>query len=172
MQSVFIACQAGRYWNILKLCSRPLVFTNHLALFKLFLKRGLELAFLPCFLYNFWRKIFLFLYCINWTNFSVYFMRYWTIWLLQLSVNHVVMSWILKFILSDRRCLSSCQIDVVSSRFFYMTKSRDNNLKTLRTNRAFKMKQKVFFIIFKGFLLKQITQFFLEGESPTIIVSL
>ena len=53
-----------------------------------------------------------------------------------------------------------------------MTKSRDNNLKTLRTNRAFKMKQKVFFIIFKGFLLKQITQFFLEGESPTIIVSL
>ena len=34
--------------------------------------------------------------------------------------------------------------------------------------RAFKMKQKGFFIIFKGFSLKQITQTFLEGESPTL----
>ena len=34
--------------------------------------------------------------------------------------------------------------------------------------RAFKMKQKAFFTIFKGLSMKQITQFFLEGESPTL----
>ena len=34
--------------------------------------------------------------------------------------------------------------------------------------RAFKIKQKAIFIIFKGFSLKQITQTFVEGESPTL----
>ena len=36
--------------------------------------------------------------------------------------------------------------------------------------KAFKIKQKAFFIIFKGLSVKQITQFFLEGESPTLIL--
>ena len=31
------------------------------------------------------------------------------------------------------------------------------------------MKQKAFFIIFKGLLMEQITQIFSEGESPTLI---
>ena len=31
------------------------------------------------------------------------------------------------------------------------------------------MKQKTFFIIFKGLSMKQIIQIFLEGESPTLI---
>ena len=34
--------------------------------------------------------------------------------------------------------------------------------------RAFKMKQKTFFIVFKGLSLKQIKQFFLGTESPTL----
>ena len=34
--------------------------------------------------------------------------------------------------------------------------------------RAFKMKQKVSFIIFKGLSIKQITQIFLEGENLTL----
>ena len=38
--------------------------------------------------------------------------------------------------------------------------------------RAFKMKQKAFFIIFKGLSMKQIAQFVLEGESPTLISNL
>ena len=38
--------------------------------------------------------------------------------------------------------------------------------------RAFKMKQKVFFIIFNGLSMKQVTQMFLESESPTLIFSL
>ena len=32
------------------------------------------------------------------------------------------------------------------------------------------MKEKVFFIIFEGLLLKQIVKKFLEGESPTLII--
>ena len=32
------------------------------------------------------------------------------------------------------------------------------------------MKKKAFFIIFKGLSIKQITQFFLEGESPTLTI--
>ena len=37
--------------------------------------------------------------------------------------------------------------------------------------RAFKMKSKSFFIVFKRFSLKQIKQFFLDGESPTFKLS-
>ena len=42
----------------------------------------------------------------------------------------------------------------------------------MRTKRAFKITQKEFFIIFKGLLVKQIAQTFLEGESPTLSTSL
>ena len=38
----------------------------------------------------------------------------------------------------------------------------------MRTERAFKTKLKVFFIIFTGLSLKQIKQTFLEGETPTL----
>ena len=34
--------------------------------------------------------------------------------------------------------------------------------------RAFKMKYKAFFIIFQALSMKQITQFFLESDSPTL----
>ena len=43
----------------------------HLKLFK-DIKRGLELIYLLYFLHNFWRKIFLLLYSINWPNFIVW----------------------------------------------------------------------------------------------------
>ena len=52
-----------------------------------------------------------------------------------------------------------------------MTKISGQNLNILRTNRDFKMKnKKTFFIIFKGLSTKQITQFFSEDESPTLII--
>ena len=39
----------------------------------------------------------------------------------------------------------------------------------MRPKRAFKMKKKkAFFIVFEGLSLKQIKQFFLEGENPTL----
>ena len=43
-------------------------------------------------------------------------------------------------------------------------KSQDNNLNILRMERAFKMKYKVFFIIFEGLSLKQINFFFERWE--------
>ena len=42
--------------------------------------------------------------------------------------------------------------------------------KNLVNRKAFKMKQKTFFIIFKGLSLKQIKIFFLKGESPALSV--
>ena len=52
--------------------------------------------------------------------------------------------------------------------FLHDQKIVTKNLNILRTKRAFQMKQKAFFIIFKGFSIKQIKQVFLEGESPTL----
>ena len=48
------------------------------------------------------------------------------------------------------------------------TKCQDKNLNILRTNRAFKIKQNAFFIVFEALSLKTIF-FFSEGESPTLI---
>ena len=51
--------------------------------------------------------------------------------------------------------------------FLHDQKSQDKNLNILRKKRAFKMKLKVFFIIFEGLSLKQIKNI-MEGESPTL----
>ena len=58
-------------YNILKLSSRPIAFNS----FKAFSKktnRGRELVSLPHFLHDFWRRMFLLLYSINWPNFIVW----------------------------------------------------------------------------------------------------
>ena len=52
-----------------------------------------------------------------------------------------------------------------------MTKKSWQKLKYLENEKSFKDEIKSIFhnlIIFKGLLMKQITQFFLEGESPTL----
>ena len=49
-------------------------------------------------------------------------------------------------------------------------KSHEKNLNILKTKRAFKMKWKAFFMIFKGLSIKYIAHF-LERESPTLKVS-
>ena len=46
-------------------------------------------------------------------------------------------------------------------------KSQNKNL-NMKTKRAFKVKWKAFFIIFKGLLLEQIKQHFLEGGNATL----
>ena len=62
-------------------------------------------------------------------------------------------------------CWPSCDVIILrftlpfwSSRFLYVTKKSRQILNILRTKRAFKVKRKVFFIIFKGLSLKQIRQ--------------
>ena len=47
-------------------------------------------------------------------------------------------------------------------------KYQDKHLEILRTKRAFSMKWKVFFIIFKGAFIEASKNIFLEGESPTL----
>ena len=65
-----IICQVGSYRNILKLAADHLLLP-HVKLFKK-TKRGLELVSLSHFLHNFWIKVFLLLYSINWPNFIVW----------------------------------------------------------------------------------------------------
>ena len=50
-----------------------------------------------------------------------------------------------------------------------MTKKSLQKLKYLETEKSLLDEIKRVFIIFKGFSMKQITQFFLEGESPALI---
>ena len=52
--------------------------------------------------------------------------------------------------------------------FSIWPKSQDKNLNILRVKRAYKIKKKAFFIIFKGPPLKHIKQFFLECKSSTL----
>ena len=82
-------------------------------------KRGVELVSLPHFLYEFWRKLFLTLYFINWLNLSSgysYFVRYWAIGNFWNSS------------------------DLSASHFSSWPKSQYKNLNILRMKRAFKMK--------------------------------
>ena len=111
--------QVENYRNILKLSCRALAFIK----FFCFFKKSLELVSLPDFLHDFWRKIVLLLYFINWPN---------------------VIAWLPLF----REILGNTYIVIVNQ--------LDKNLDILRSKRAFKMKGKAFFIIFKGFSLKGI----------------
>ena len=93
-------------------------------------KRGLELASLPHFLFDFWRKTFLFFHLLVTHQISLsgclYFMRYWAIWLLRLFVNQVVTWQILKLALS-----------FITLLFLHDQNVKTKNLHILRTKRAF-----------------------------------
>ena len=81
-------------------------------------------------------------------------MRYWAICVLQFFVTKL---WRHKFrnkpYLFNQAVFSTCR------------KSQDRNLNILRTKRAFKMKQKTFFINLEGLSLNQIKIFFGRSES-------
>ena len=49
-----------------------------------------------------------------------------------------------------------------------LPKSQGKNLNILRTERAFEIKQKPFFIIFERLSLEQLKKLFLEGERSTL----
>ena len=82
------------YQFILKLNCRPLAFTSYKALLKN--RRGLELVSLAHFLHDFWRKVFLLFYTIDWLNFFAWLPLLRDVFVLQLFVNHLVTSQILK----------------------------------------------------------------------------
>ena len=126
MQFVFIVCQVEDYRNILKLSCRPLAFTSYYTLLKNKKRSGTSL-FCLIFCIIFIEKYFSFhILLIDQVSLSgcFYFLRYWAICVLQLFVNQIVTSWILKLIWH----------------FLYMTKNHDKNLNILRKKWAFKIK--------------------------------
>ena len=74
--------------------------------------------------------------------YCLYFLIYSSKCVLQLFVDQVVMSKVFKLTLSFS-----------SGYFSTWSKIQDKNLNILRLKRAFKVKQKVFFITFKGLLV-------------------
>ena len=128
--------QVEDHWKILKLSCTRLSQKE----------RGLELVSLPHFLHDSWRRIFLLLYYINWPNFID--------WLPLLSeilgnISIAVVCWPVYDIINFEINLISNQ-----SNFSIWPKIQDKNLNILRRKRAFKMKQKVFSIIFSIFQTK------------------
>ena len=115
LQFAFVVWQVEGYCNISKLSCRPLAFTST----KHFKKTK--------------RKNICYILLIDQISLSgcLYFQRYWAICVLQLFVNQVVTSGILKLTLS-----------FYSNRFSYPTwpKGCDKNLNILKIKRAFKMK--------------------------------
>ena len=77
--------------------------------------------------------------------FCHYFLRYWVIYVLQLFVNQVVTSWILK-------------LTYLPNQLFFSTwpNSHDKNLNIFRTGGAFKWNKKHFSSFLKGFQLSKI----------------
>ena len=83
---------------------------------------------LPHLLHGFWRKIFLWLYSINWQNF--------------------IFSWPLLREILDNMC-------IVIEKVFYLTKMpRQKKNKYLRAKELLRWNKKAFFINFQGFLPK------------------
>ena len=108
---------------------------------------------MPHFLLNFLRKIFL-LYCINLPNFIV-----WLPLLCEILGNMCI-----TIVFKPGCDIINFEVNLI----FLIKPFFLHDRKVLRTERPFKMKQKAFFIIFKGLSIKQITQFFLDGESQTL----
>ena len=103
-----------------------------------FSEKGLWLVFTPHFVYDFSRKNVTLTDHISLSD-SLYLSRYWAICILQLFVHQAVTSSNLKLSLS-----------FWSSRFDIWPKSQGKNLNISRKKRAFEVKSRTFFIIFKG----------------------
>ena len=123
IQFVFIVFPSRRLPDVIKLKCWPLVFASYRAFSKI--KERLELVFLPQFLYDFWRKIFLMLYSINWTNLIT--------WLsLFLEILGTMCIAIICFLVYDAKNFG-ITLAFLSSR---NEKSQDKHLNVIRTKRA------------------------------------
>ena len=122
------------------------------------IKRGLELVFLPHFLYNFLRKLFLLWYFISWPSFFAW-----------LSLLHEILGNVYCNCLLTRLWRREFwnQPYLSNQAIFSTWPKQEKNLNILRMKRAFNMKQRAFFIIFKGLSLKHganNTVFFVRWE--------
>ena len=115
------------------------------------------LAYLPHFVHNFSRKIFLMLHSINWPSFIV-----------CLSSWHIGQYVYCNYLLSSSWCHKRSSHNFLLEPFFFLhnQKVRTKNINIWKTKRAFKMKWKWFLIIFKGLSWP----LFCGGESSTFIL--
>ena len=107
-----------------------------------FSEKGLGLVPPPHLFQGYSRKMFLVLHSFNWPislSDCLYFLRYWSKCVLQLFVYRIVKLYNLKLTLSFSW---SC--------FDIWPKSQEKNVNILRMERAFEVKLKAFFTIFKG----------------------
>ena len=118
-------------------------------------KRNMKLVSLPHFLHDFLIKILLLLYSINWSIFIV-----WLPLLPEILGNMFIITvyW--------PGC-DTITFEISQAIFSPFQKIQDKHWNISRMKRAFKIKWKTFFIVFKRFLMKQVKQIFLEGETPT-----
>ena len=128
------------------------MLSSHIKLFQK-IKRSLDLVFLLHFPHNFGRKIFILLYSITWPNFIV------RLPLLSEILGNMCIAIVWKpgcDIMISKLTLSFSNQAVIPT----WPKSLDKNLNISRMERAFKTKQKAFFIIFKGLSIKEIKKCF------------
>ena len=109
--------------------------------------RGLELVSLPHFLHNFWSKIFLLIYSINWSSFIV-----WLFLICEILGNMFIAI----------VCLPGCDIINFETNLTSLVKpwflhDQKVMIKTWERRELLRW-NKINFIIFKGLWKKQITQ--------------
>ena len=110
--------------HILKLRCLPLVFISYKTIFK----KGVELVFLPHFLHNFDRKLFLTLYSISSQNFIDWFFL-----LLEILSNMCII--IIYFPIDDVIRFET-NLSFVTKSLFYITKNVRTQCNILKTKRA------------------------------------
>ena len=135
------------YWNQATCC----LFLPHIKLFEK-IKRGLGLASLSHFLYNFWKKIFLSLYYINYPNFIACFSLFCKI--LSSMSNPVV-------------CWPVFDVMNFEMNFIFLTKPFLLHDKKVKTKSEISWGRNKL-LRWKGLSMNQITQHFLEGESSIL----
>ena len=126
-----------------------------------FLEKGLGIVSPQKFVHDFSKKWFsCYILLTDQISLSdcLYYLKYWSICVFRLFVNQVVTLQVLKLALSF---WSIC--------FYTWPKSQDKNLNILRTERAFEVKQKAFFVIFKGL---SVVKSCLGPESVTLMQTL
>ena len=121
----------------------------------------MELVSLSQFLHNFWMKIFLLLYSINWRRFFV-----WLLLLREILGNMCVAT----------VCWQACDVMKFGINLIFLTKlfflhgqKVMIKVKYLENKKSFLDEIKSIFVILKELSMKQITQIFLEGENLTLI---
>ena len=121
----------------------PLTLTSYKVLLQNKKMTGVQDVFLPDFSNNFWRKMFLLSYSIDWPNFIT-----WLPLLLEMLENVYCIC-----LLSSRKLT----LAILSSRFSYKTKNQDNLKRYLRfrmitsQNLSYKARVKNFFYFVEKF---------------------